>query len=351
MTLLAGLSDLWAWWRAEMAAMMPQFPAGRRTPRAAANVEIRHDGLIVRLPGKSRPVDKLTVRDGAEAVKILRRNRGRLRISQPRIDVTIGPGCYLSRKLSDRTYPRSRLMAMARLNVEASTPFHLNQVYLFCCDGRAGSRSSGYLLVKKAMLQPLLDRLAMSDIQVRRLSFAGAGGFQPDPRDVFATLPRPKWRLAADRVQSVAISICVIVLAATIGHLYWRNAQASIELDRRIAAAEAQAATARALISQTNHRHNQIAAIRQATSQSGSLTQLLEELARIIPDTTWLDDIRIGDGEIMLAGVSQSAPDLIAALEQSDHFRQPKLRAPVNRLAGRTGARFRIAMTLEAPGG
>jgi general secretion pathway protein L len=62
-----------------------------------------------------------------------------------------------------------------------------------------------------------------------------------------------------------------------------------------------------------------------------TVSALLFETTRLLPDTTWLEDWQLSGKALRLRGVSQSASDLVGVLEQSQLFSHTTFVSPVTR--------------------
>lgn len=79
---------------------------------------------------------------------------------------------------------------------------------------------------------------------------------------------------------------------------------------------------------------------RKHTTPSSAV--VLEVLARILPDNTYLKEIRIEGSKVQLTGLTQDASELIRLVEGTPHFSQATFFAPTTRAPGDTGDRFHI---------
>lgn len=352
MTLRDSLSDIYSWWQAELTGMLPAHLRGRNAAPVAAVMTIRRDGILVRPHDRASKIQPIVAADATSAVEHLRQKFFRIRIKRPAVSLVIDTDRYLKRQLSPLTLPKSRLLAMAHLDMKASTPFSPQEAYLICGQSDENSRSSSYAVVKKTILKPLLDELAKSGIAVRRLAFAGEGeAFNPDERSFRLISPLSRWRVFSRRLFGSGVAICLLGFALTVTHAHWRFYTAETELDHSIAAAENQATLVRAMIAARNLKISQITSIRNEKRGAVPLVSILEEMSRIIPDSTWLTDIEISGEEVIFSGFSQSAAALIPLLEDSKLFQAPTFRSPVVRVANQSGERFTIAMGVEAADG
>src|SRR5262249_26113376 len=73
---------------------------------------------------------------------------------------------------------------------------------------------------------------------------------------------------------------------------------------------------------------------------------VLDQLASILPDGTYLTDLTLEGGRLRISGVSSNAVELVPLLEKSGHFRNASFYAPTTRLSGSTSDRFSIEATL-----
>ncbi len=332
--------------------MLPATVGSRRNGTISAVLTVRRDGILIEPAGRDAKNQPVIAADAESAVEHLRQKYFRIRIARPGVAVMMDSDRFLMRQVSPFRMPRSRLAAMARLDVHASTPFALQEVFLLCGKNTESDPASRYAVVKKEILKPLLDALEGAGIAVRRFGFAGENEkFRPDENSLLAMFPPSRWQVFAGRAMAVGVAICLLGAALTVSHAHWRYFKASEALDQEIGQAEHEASLVRALIAARNLKISQVTAIRNEKRGAVPLVSIIEELSRVIPDTTWLTDVEISGDEIVFSGFSQSAAALIPLLEESKLFQAPTFRTPVVRVANQNGERFTIAMGVEAGDG
>lgn len=349
------LADLVYWLSEEFRAMAPRRKAEVHPP--AAIVRVGRNGFAIRSPKAGGP-EAMVVQDAAAAVAALRDRFSQSRNGGNSVSIEIAPERYLARHVSELRLPRSRLMAMARLDMQAATPFQPDEVHIVCTGYDGTAPGSGYYIVKKSFIDPLLNAIRSSGTRINGIRFDGTG---KDDEQTRANLVLGENLLAMTRPSRMArfargVTIATILLAvtggaATIAHAHLRYRTASVQLDDVIERARSEATGVRRLIEKRNEKINQISLVREQKQSSVPAAVILEELARIIPDSAWVTEIDLSSANISFNGVAKSAASLIPILEESPLFRSPTFKSPVVRGGNRAGETFSITMEIEVANG
>jgi general secretion pathway protein L len=94
-------------------------------------------------------------------------------------------------------------------------------------------------------------------------------------------------------------------------------------------------------------RDSVLAALERRKHETPSSVIALEALSKILPDHTYVTELRIAGDKMQVTGVTRDAPSLIRLIEQSSHFTRATLFAPTTRSPSEPGDQFHIEARIE----
>jgi general secretion pathway protein L len=90
-----------------------------------------------------------------------------------------------------------------------------------------------------------------------------------------------------------------------------------------------------------------LAALERRKHETPSSVIVLEVLSQILPDHTYVTELRINGDKMQVVGVTRDAPSLIRLIEQSSQFTHATFFAPTTRSPTDPGERFHIEARIE----
>lgn len=344
------------WWLGELSALVPARLRRALTPqRRLLVVEIEGgEAVLSRVEDTgSAPLGRIDL-DGGEAREAAAALRAQL------TDRRHGPVAVVFRLPRSAALawrfqlPRSALGALAqalRYRIEAETPFRADEV-LF--DYRTAP-GAGPSVAVQAVVVPR-DRLE------RMTTMLGALGLTPDSVDVaglaegevsgFNLLPHEKGgrrsALAAPLIRLLAVTVVGLLAAALVLPLEQRRGF-SAKLEAELSQARAGAEAALALKAEVAQLAAEGRFLAEVKNRQPHRVVILEALSALLPDHTYLAELKVRGDEVQIIGQSAAAAGLIALIDRAPLFSAPKFLASVtqDRRSGRE--RFNLFFRIEEP--
>jgi general secretion pathway protein L len=235
--------------------------------------------------------------------------------------------------------------------MDQNTPFSVDQVYY---DGRvtARDRAGGSVEVELCV--------APRDFVDRTLGELKALGLQPDRVTVGCSEPPGyspvnllppegkrdrfrvrRWVNAVLAVMALALAVALVALPL------WEKRQTLRALRPQLAVAGEEARAAQRLREDLDRVAENADFLAEKRRSVPLVLAVLNELTHLVPDDTWISNLRIGTEEIELQGFSAGAAALIPILDASPFLRNVRFLSPVTRNRLNDTEQFHLSAQIE----
>jgi general secretion pathway protein L len=241
------------------------------------------------------------------------------------------------------------LDGMIRTQVDRLTPWTVNEAIFGWSQptNTANDRIEvTFAATSKLKIQPLLQLAHALDVgSVAVFATASAGEGTPTRIKLFdkslqsaigVNVPRILRAVLLSAGLAAATSLLV---AAYLGSSLQSEQQ---QLQRRISQRRA------ALRLDPNAGGSGVSLLAKRKQATPSSVMVLEAVSRVLPDTTYVTELRIEGDKVQVVGMTQNAPSLIRLMEQSPQFTRATFFAPTTHAQNEPGERFHIEAHITA---
>lgn len=344
------------WWRGELAALLPERLRRRREVRPDVIVDLAGGTATLHRPTPAGLVEigRVAAREGgdgrAEVAALIGRRRGGVR----RAALRLGRGQALRRQVELPAAARESLRETLGYELDRITPLPAEELYF---DHRLlGLDESGQMLrielaaAERRKVDAARRTLEGWGLAVERVGLDPGTGDAAMVFDLGAPDPGSGHDRGSRRAAVLLSSLAVALLVAS----------AVLPLAGKRADAEALGASAergrRAVAELERIRLETEGIVAKASFVPGrkaarpAAVEILLEVTRVVPDGSWLSQLRISGPELRIAGFSPTASALLERVEASPLFQAARFQSPTTRDAQAAVERFEIlAEIVERP--
>lgn len=355
--LLRLLRAFLAWWWGELTALVPERLRRRLAPATDRLVLLLGDGEAVlhrETGGATQFLGRIDLREATAPQRRLAeilRERGLARaFARGEIEVCL----RLPANRAVRSTVELPLAAVENLDeviafeLDRHTPFNAQQACfayrLLARDTAAQRLRLDLTVVPRATIDAALAVARRLQLEPDRLDIAYAGGgASGNLLPAGALLPGQR---RADLVTyGLAAAVAVLAIAA-VWLPFHAERRLADRLEQEFAATADTAKAAAKLRGEIDDIRKDARFLIDRKQQTASVSKLLLESTRLLPDDTWLSEWQISGNEIQLTGFTRSASALVELIERSRVFRGTTFRSPVMPDAKTGRERFSLAAQL-----
>ena len=350
------LRAFFAWWFGELAAVVPS--GVRRAVRGTSRtllLEFAEEEIVVSYEagGDSRELGRIdaSLRDHAprrRAMSKLTRKIGRGRTNAT---IRLPRNKVLQKSIRLPLATEENLREVLGFEMDRHTPFKSGDVFY---DYRVIERDDE--------AQQIEVELAVAPRAVVDSAMAETRDFGLDPvsveiagddttgDDVFNLLPpeQDDGKGGHGGRLTIVLGLLALVLGALAVYIpIDRERSEAVHLLDRVAAAKAEAELVARLRDEIDETIEASGFLVDKKRQAPAVIELLAELTRLFPDDTWLLQFQLRGSNMVIAGYSARASDLVGVIEQSPYFQDAKFRSIVAQDVNVGLERFQLSANVE----
>lgn len=259
----------------------------------------------------------------------------------------------LKRTLELPWVPAPDLRQALYFQIDRQTPFAPDEVYfdyhVSARDPQAKRLTVDMTVVPRRVVDDAVARATQWGL---RPAIVDVAGEEPDAALRLNLLSEAEAPAASgwSRV-NVALALVAVLLAAALVYVPMERQRTAAEILRaRVGEAQVQAQEALELRDEVERLRKESGFLYQEKRKSPSAVLNLDELTAVLPDHTWLFELRLSGREIHIGGYSSAASTLLGVIAQSPLFEAPSFRSSVTQ-DPRTGLeRFRLSFQVAEQG-
>lgn len=353
--LLSAIGGFLGWWWRELSGLVPR--RLRRLLRGDRGEAIFCiDGTIMRLSrrvdGEERPVGEidLSEQDANSALKLARGKFGRVDLDRVVKTLRLAPGKALRKSIELPIAAKENLRQVVAFEMDRRTPFKTSDVYydqqIVSRDPKAGRLTVDLAVAPRKIVDEALERAAEWRLRPDRIEADSAVARTAEPLNLMPIRPKTGVQTAGAVRALLMATIIGLLIAAVLIPLQQNRATAE-RLQDKVAAARASAAAVENLRAELDRLVNGGHGVVNQKADNPLAIAVMDELTRLLPDTSWVFQVRLSDDEVQVYGYSAAAAELIERFEESELLDDAQFRSPVTRDARVGLERFHLSAKIR----
>jgi general secretion pathway protein L len=265
-----------------------------------------------------------------------------------RAELVLRPDRFMFRPLELPKRAAEFLEGIVRAQIDRLTPWTVSEaVYSWTPPAEAANDRIQLTVAATArsVVAPYVQALAdlgAASIVVSTVPQDAVGG--ADPLKVFEQQSRGRIEIThIRRILMLAFAVTAAMAVVSIG--VSSIAADSLDSEQQALSSKIKARRAAMRLGQDGGGALRMLERRKQTTPASVI--VLEALSKVLPDHTFVTELRIEGGKVQVTGLTRDAPSLIRLIEESPHFEHAAFFAPSTQSPGEPGERFHIEARIK----
>ena len=350
--LRGNLDRFWSWWLGELAGMLPR-GLGEGIRRRARRLVVDLDGAAAAFRvSDAREVHDIGILEfGADAVassaaaEQIRRACDR-RINEVALRVSAKQA--LRRTLAMPLAAETNLRAVLAFEMDRYTPFKAEHVYYdFAVLARNPEKRSlqvALTVVPRKAIDPLVQALRSWGLEPTSLEVQGADA---EGLNLLPAAQRALGRGGARWQLGVLAGIAALLLVTALALPVAQKMQTVDRLQKEVEEIRKEALLAAQVRKQLEQLDAEESALLIRRNQRPAAIDVLQEMTRLLPDQSWLNQLELAGTRVKIHGEAPNASELVTSIENSALFKGASFDGSVTRDPKADRERFAISATVR----
>lgn len=337
------------WWLGELQSFVPQ-PVLRalrnRTPEllitacdGRRGVALKRSGdLVSFLDDEALPLEP--------SEKLLDSISKRVGAVTPVVTAVVEPTQCLRPTITLPLATGNNLSEAIRYQIGVISPFRSDEVLFEAAEKSRNAAEKtitvNVMIIPKAALAPLENFATSLGRAIDRVAVADSASLAKGELLYLRTYPRVDGSRGARLLDALLVAVLLISVSAHIALPFWQLQRATREVRSQIAALRPVAQAASATRREVQALQQIGAEISTARTTALPALALLERLAGLLPDDTFLSELRAEGSNVSLTGFAGETAKLVSVLEVADEFAEAKLTSAISREQSSGRERFTL---------
>ncbi|MBR0875111.1 PilN domain-containing protein [Bradyrhizobium tropiciagri] len=341
MTMVSNLRAILSAWTGSVAQAIIAGAGRLVSPRVVRLVEADDGGFAVEATGKADK-SRIAYADGAlSAPDLASLFRGK------RVEIVLQPKRFLFRPLELPARAADFLEGIVRAQIDRLTPWSATEA-VFGCTAPVAAGSDAITTMIAATTRKAATGYAQavaafhpSEVAILTDVEGDAGRIKVFEQSARGHLDAAKLGRGLQLMLGIAAVVAVLSAGASAyvaSSLGGQEEEVARQISARRAAIRAGA---------DGSDRSPVAALERRKYETPASVIVLETLSRVLPDHTYVSELRLAGNKLQISGITSDAPSLIPLIEQSQHFTRATFYAPTTRAPSDPGERFHIEARVE----
>lgn len=350
------LGRFWHWWSGEMLALAPAWLKQARTNAGnALLIEVTPQAVILRrwLEGALTELGRVSLQTGDHATHSIAFQAlfGKLHQRGELIALWLPETHCLDKQMELPLAAAENLRQVLGFEMDRHTPFKTEQVYFDYRVLRRDTQARRLTLQLVVVPRPTID--SAQELLTRWGAPAQAAyptTATPPQADAINLIPSTQRKAGPSPLRGLNLALLLVTLLlalVALGIPVVVKRQASIELIPLVERAKQVAETTQALKREQEKLAAEYNFMLDKKKSTVPVIVLLDELSRLLPDDTWVQQFTLNGKEMQIQGETGSSSKLIALLENARVLHDANFRSPISKGNAPNSERYHLAAEIK----